>query len=536
MRFGTIPIDEAEGAILAHSADAGGRRLRKAHVLTAADIADLKAAGMAEVVAAVLAPDDMDENRAAEAVAAAMVTRNVEAKPPATGRVNLHAWDAGVLTVDAALIEAVNAVDPAITFATLAPHTAVEKGQMVATVKIIPFAVDAARVREVHDLCVSHEILAVHPFRAMCVGLIQTVLPGIKESVLDKTARVTAARLERSGSRISRELRTAHHQDAVAEAVRILLDGNDMVVIFGASALCDFDDVIPAAIRVAGGNVICAGMPVDPGNLLVLGRIGDKPVIGAPGCARSPKENGFDWVLDRVVAGLDVTSRDIATMGVGGLLMEIPSRPQPREQPAKPGRPKVYAVLLAAGRSSRMGGPNKLLALFEGRPLVRRTAERVLASRAAGTVAVTGHQGDHIAEALTGLDVGIARNADFASGLASSLKTGIAALPKDAAGAIIVLGDMPGVTSTDLDRLIQAFEAAGGRSVVRAVHGGRRGNPVILPRSMFSDIAKLEGDTGARHLVESAAAEIIDVEIGEAAALDVDTRDALLEAGGILQE
>src|SRR5690606_18004193 len=151
-------------------------------------------------------------------------------------------------------------------------------------------------------------------------------------------------------------------------------------------------------------------MPVDPGNLLVLGRIGDKPVIGAPGCARSPKENGFDWVLDRIVAGIDVTSKDIAAMGVGGLLMEIPSRPQPREQPANSGRPKVYSILLAAGRSSRMGGPNKLLSLFEGKPLIRRVAERVLASRVAGMVAVTGHQGEHIAETLSGLKVEIARN------------------------------------------------------------------------------------------------------------------------------
>ena len=183
-----------------------------------------------------------------------------------------------------------------------------------------------------------------------------------------------------------------------------------------------------------------------------------------------------------------------------------------------------------------MGGPNKLLALFEGRPLIRRTAERVLASRAAGTVAVTGHQGERIAEALAGLEIEIARNAEFASGLATSLKTGIAALPEDAAGAIIVLGDMPGLTSGDLDRLIRAFEEAGGRSVVRAVHAGRRGNPVILPRSLFPDVAKLEGDTGARHLVESGAVEIVDVEIGEAAALDVDTPDALLDAGGVLQD
>src|SRR5690606_9598904 len=116
------------------------------------------------------------------------------------------------------------------------------------------------------------------------------------------------------GSQLSGERRTAHDAAAVEAAIRAMSPDCDMVVVFGASAMCDPDDVIPAAIRRAGGEVLRTGMPVDPGNLLVLGRLGDKPVLGAPGCARSPKENGFDWVLDRLVAGLDVTASDIAGM------------------------------------------------------------------------------------------------------------------------------------------------------------------------------------------------------------------------------
>ncbi|MER9357935.1 NTP transferase domain-containing protein, partial [Mesorhizobium sp. M0514] len=309
-----------------------------------------------------------------------------------------------------------------------------------------------------------------------------------------------------------------------------------MVVIFGASAMSDFNDVVPAAIEAAGGTVIRAGMPVDPGNLLVLGTLDGKRVIGAPGCARSPKENGFDWVLDRLIAGLDVTAKDIAGMGVGGLLMEIPTRPQPREPlPARAGL-KVEIVLLAAGRSSRMGGPNKLLALFDGKPLVRRTVERALASKATSTVVVTGHQRERVHQALTGLDVIFADNPDFADGLSSSLKAGIARVGAEAAGAMIVLGDMPGISSADLDRLIEAFRRDGGRSVVRAAHDGRRGNPVLLPRALFGGIAHLEGDTGARHLVEAEGLDVIDVEIGDGASIDVDTREALEDAGGVLQD
>jgi molybdenum cofactor cytidylyltransferase len=379
----------------------------------------------------------------------------------------------------------------------------------------------------------------VRPYRALAVGLVQTALSGTKASVLDKTARVTEARLRRSGSALSGELRTPHDSAAVAAAIRAMAADSDMVVVFGASAMSDPADVVPAAIEQAGGVVLRSGMPVDPGNLIVVGELDGKPVLGAPGCARSPKENGFDWVLDRLAAGIAVGDADIAGMGVGGLLMEIPTRPQPREtvRPARETRPlAVHAVVLAAGRSSRMGGPNKLLALFGGETLIRRTVARVLASRAAATVVVTGHQADRIGAALFGLEVQTVDNPDFASGLASSLKAGIASLPDEAAGALVVLGDMPAVEADDLDRLLAAFDRAGGRAIVRATHDGRRGNPVVLPRSVFAAVARLEGDTGARHLVEAEGLDVIDVEIGDGASIDVDTREAMEDAGGVLQD
>ncbi len=536
MKFGPIPVDEAAGAILAHATAAGDKRFRKAHRLSAADVADLKQAGIAEVVAAVLDPGDLDEDAAATAIAGAMSFRNVVAKPAATGRVNLHAVEAGIFTVNAVKIDAINAVDPAITIATLQRYAPVIAGQMVATVKIIPFAVPSALVDRVRAICTGDEIFAVNPYRPTRVGVVQTVLPSVKPSVLDKTVRVTEARLARSGGSVTAERRTPHEAGPVAEAVSELARDNDMVVIFGASAMSDFEDVVPAAIERAGGTVVHAGMPVDPGNLLVVGTLDGKHVVGAPGCARSPKENGFDWVLDRLVAGIQVTSKDIAGMGVGGLLMEIPTRPQPREPHPAKAQQKVHAVLLAAGRSSRMGGPNKLLALFDGKPLVTRTAERALLSGAAGTVAVVGHQQERVCAALAGLEVEIVENPDFAEGLSSSLRAGIAALPPDAAGALIVLGDMPGVSTGDLNRLLEAFRKAGGSAIVRASHNGKRGNPVLLPRSLFSEVAHLEGDTGARHLVENAGLEVIDVEIGAGAWLDVDTREVLEEAGGVLQD
>jgi molybdenum cofactor cytidylyltransferase len=536
VRFGPLAIDEAAGAILAHATNAGEKRFRKAHLLSADDVAELKRAGVAEIIAAVLDPDDLAEDAAATRIARALEVEGVEIKPAATGRVNMHAEAAGVFTVDRALIDAINRVDPAITIATVAEFAAVEAGQMVATVKIIPFAVKAALVDAVCSLARKRQAFGVKPFRPLKIGMVQTVLPGIKDSVLAKTVKITEARLARSGSRITAELRTGHDETEVAEALASLARDNDMVVLFGASAMSDPGDVIPAAIRIAGGEVIRAGMPVDPGNLIVVGRYAGKPVLGAPGCARSPKENGFDWVLDRLIAGIDVSGTDIAGLGVGGLLMEIPTRPQPREAAARPPALRVDAVVLAAGRSSRMGGPNKLMALFGDRPLVRRTAETARASRAGEVVVVTGHQAERVSSALLGLPVRLTHNSDYASGLAGSLRAGIRALSAETDGVLIMLGDMPGVTAADLDRLIAAFVKAGGNSIVRATHAGKRGNPVILPKAVFPEVIKLEGDTGARHIVESEGNPVIDVEIGAGASVDVDTPEAMQLAGGVLQD
>jgi molybdenum cofactor cytidylyltransferase len=536
MKFGSVPIEKAEGGMLAHAVVANGRRFPKAHRIDTGDIDAFRDSGIGEVIVAMLEPGDLDENTAASALAAAIDLSNIDIRPAATGRVNLHAKTAGVFTVRADLVNAVNAVDPAVTLATLAANAAVEAGQMVATLKIIPFAVSGALIEKAAGILSSQRPFEVHSFQALAVGLVQTTLSGVKASVLDKTARITSTRLARSGSHLVRERRTAHAAPAVAEAISGLLAETDMAIVFGASAMCDFDDVIPAAIRLAGGTVIRAGMPVDPGNLLVLGTVGGKIVIGAPGCARSPRENGFDWVLDRLMAGVPVGGDEIARMGVGGLLMEISTRPQPREDRAADAAGNVHAVVLAAGRSSRMGGPNKLMARFDGEPLVVRVADRVLASKARSVTLVTGHQAERLQDALQDRAVAIVRNESYASGLASSLKAGIAALPSGSSGCLVVLGDMPHVESADLDRLITAFEAAGGAQIVRAVHAGKRGNPVILPRSLFAQVALLDGDVGARQIVESAGIGVIDVEIGAAASVDVDTADAMAQAGGILAD
>lgn len=329
MIFGPAPPREAIGARLAHSIAAGGARWRKGLDVTREVAAALEAAGVAQVIVARLEPGDVGEDEAARRVAEAACAAGVRIEAPFTGRANLFAIHAGVLALDAAAIGAANAVDEAVTLATLPAFAPVRGGEMIATVKIIPFAAPAASVAAAADR--ARGALRVAPYRAMKVGVVATLTQGFKPSVVAKTGRVFAERLAPAGARVVAERRVAHEAGAVAGAVRALAGGCELIVIFGASAIADRRDVLPSGLEQAGGEVLRLGMPVDPGNLLMLGRIGATPVLGAPGCARAPAENGFDWVLRRILAGLPVTPDDVRGMGVGGLLTEMAARPQPRE-------------------------------------------------------------------------------------------------------------------------------------------------------------------------------------------------------------
>lgn len=544
MIFGAVPVAEAQGAILAHSLRLESGKLPKGHLIGPEDLVALRGENVTTVIAARLEPGDMMEDEAAQALADAVGGDHLRFSPAATGRVNIYATANGLFVADRSVVDRFNAVDPAITLACLADHVAVFAGDMIATIKIIPLAVPGTKVSAARAVIKDRPAFVVKPFESRDVSLVATRLSSLKASVMDKTARVLEQRLAPSGSRIVGEERVAHDAAAVGDAITRALaapaERERMIVIFGASAVCDDEDVIPAAIRLAGGHVEQVGLPVDPGNLLVLGSVGDVPVIGAPGCARSPKENGFDWVLNRILAGETPTARELTGLGVGGLLMEIPSRPMPRASVEdQPAATRIGIVLLAAGRASRMGegGRHKLLAEFDGQPLARLSAEKALGSTADAVVVVTGYRADEIAASLSGLGVPLVHNPDYASGMSASLRAGLSAAEiRDMDGVLVMLADMPAIAVNDLNRLIAAFRGAGGAAIVRAVADGKRGNPVVLPRSTFAAIMKLEGDVGARAIIEGAGLDVLDVEIGAGAHLDVDTPEAILAAGGILKD
>ncbi|HVS12312.1 MAG TPA: molybdopterin-binding protein [Thermoanaerobaculia bacterium] len=339
MRFGPVPVSSAAGGILGHNVfSAEGRRLlRKGSVLAAADVELLRSLGRELVYVAELEPGDVGEDEAAARIADACCSASLRRSGPATGRVNLHARERGVVRVAVEALAELNRLE-GVTLATLRDRSVADGGKMVATLKILPYALPDEVVARAERLGRERgPLVELAPLPARRVGLVVSGSEGSQEKTTASFASALARRLERLGSRLVRTDFVVSAEDSaptdLAAALRAHVDaGVELVVLAGETAIQDRDDLACRALEQAGGEVVCFGAPVDPGNLLMIGRLDGAPVLGAPGCARSPKRNIVDLVLPRLLIGEQVTREDVVALAHGGLLDDVPERPLPRER------------------------------------------------------------------------------------------------------------------------------------------------------------------------------------------------------------
>jgi molybdenum cofactor cytidylyltransferase len=532
MKFGKVPPGEAIGAILAHRLRGASRHFDKGMVIDKDAAGAMAEAGFTDIAVARLEPGDIGENAAAYAIAAHFLSPLLELTEAGTGRANLVARASGVLCIDRAAIDRLNRIDEAITLATLADSARVNAGDLLATLKIIPFAV-AGKSVDSALAAASPDAIALKPFMALRAGLALSV-SGIKDSVLAGTEAVTRSRIEARGGALKTIHHVPHDSAAIAASLQEMAQENlDLLLIAGAAAATDRADEAPAAIERAGGTIIHFGMPTDPGNLLCYGKIGAAHVIVLPGCARSPKLNGIDLLLDRIFAGLTVDRTIMTGLGVGGLLTDTKLRPAPRDakppMSSNPESHKITGILLAAGSSRRMGAQNKLLLPAPGdtEPMLRRCAQNLLAGGISKLTVVLGHEADAARALLHTIPCDIVIAADYAEGIAASLRAGIAAQPANCRGAIVALADMPRVTPEHIAALIAAFDEDAGHCIIVPSYLGKRGNPVLFAKAYFAEIAALTGDQGARALLSRHAEAVFSVPADDPGVLtDFDTVEA----------
>ena len=536
MRFGRFDVADsaascsrtASGPATGRSGRAGAERRRRRA---------LEREGVETVVGARIEAGDVTEDVAAQAAAQALAGSGVRVGAPFTGRCNVFAAADGLLLVSAPDVDRFNAVDEALTVATLPGPRPVHEGEMLATIKVIPFAVPGEVLERALAGLGPAPAIRVAAFEPMDAALIQTRLPATKETVLDKTSRVLRSRIETLNGRIVEEVRCPHDAGAVALAVdRVLEAGARLVLVVGASAIADRRDVIPGGIVAAGGEVLHLGMPVDPGNLLLLGRCRGRSVLGLPGCARSPKLNGLDLVLERPrrrarrdAARRHGDGRRRPAQGDGG------ARPAPaRLEGGKPGARCERRRPGAGGRAFDADGAGQ-----QAPRAARRTGDGACGGRRTGGVVRASRRRRHRARGRKGRGGAGGRRHPSRSqpgvpGRVERIDAGPGSRRcrsprRRRSSALATCRSWRRGTSTSWWR--RSIPPRGARSAYPSSRGSA-GNPVLFARRFFAEMAAIRGDVGARHLIGEYEEYVCEVAMDDRAVLlDVDSPRALAGIG-----
>ena len=507
MKILSLSPDDAIGHLSVHAIRTDHFKIKKGSFISDEDATALKNTGITEIICAVAEEDDVHEDEACNYLASFLKTDNVVTSLASTGRINFTCQSLGLLRYDADRLKQINLIDEGITLALVQHNQLLASGDMIATLKIIPFFVSRHSLERVADILRQIQLFSFHPLSSKKARLIQTRFDHQSVSIFEATSAVTHERLFKLGSVLDQTDVIEHSKSALKVKLSEACSSDaDLILISGASAIAHRDDLIPSTLVEIGGSVDHFGLAVDPGNLLMLGHFQDKLVIGMPGCARSPKLNGFDWILHLFFADLTIDKHELASMSAGGLLMEIASRPLPRSLSSnKPRKPHIEAVLLAAGLSSRMGDVNKLTLDVHGTPLIRRVADTIRQSNVDGLTIVLGHDAENVSKALDGINARFLFNPDYSSGQSSTVRYGLDYLPQIATDMMVFLGDMPLVTPDVVNALIESHLSLSDRwsKITLPSVKNQRGNPVIWGEAFFDEIKSLTGDSGARQLFES---------------------------------
>ncbi|THB77920.1 MAG: molybdopterin-binding protein [Desulfobacteraceae bacterium] len=333
-KLAAVPVKEAVGKMLLHDVTRivpdlfKGPHFKKGHIITEADVDQLLDLGKQHIYVACL-NGEIHENDAALRIARAAVGPGIELGDPREGKVSLTATQKGLLTVDVDRLTEINGLTDVI-FATLHTHQQVEPDQEVAGTRVIPLSVDENIVIQAETLCGHDPVIRVKPFASLDVGMVITGSEVFAGRIRDGFGPVVQKKFEQLGSRIMGKEIVSDDMEMTVSAIRRLVgQGAGMIAVTGGMSV-DPDDLTPASIRAAGGEIVSYGAPVLPGAMFMLAYIHDVPVIGLPGCVMYHKTSIFDLVVPRLLAGERVTKSDIIRMGHGGLCSGCPTCNYPR--------------------------------------------------------------------------------------------------------------------------------------------------------------------------------------------------------------
>ena len=320
-----LPVAEAIGQTLCHDMTAirpdgfKGAAFRRGHVIRAEDVPVLLRMGKAHVFVWNPSADEVHEVDAGLAGAKALCGDGITYTGPIEGRYSLIAEQDGLFTVNRTALRAFNAV-PDYTAATLPGYTPVRAGDRVAGVRIVPLVTARKNVAQVETLGVAQGlVLSVHPYRALQVGVVITGSEVYNGLIEDRFEPVLRAKVAPFGGRVLGVTKCPDDLAAIESAARAFLAEGAALIFFTGGMSVDPDDLTPAAIRATGAEVVTQGVPVQPGNMLMLAYLGDTALVGVPGAAMHHQTTALDVILPRIFVGDKLTAEDFADLGEGGL-------------------------------------------------------------------------------------------------------------------------------------------------------------------------------------------------------------------------
>ena len=522
-------IQEAFGYLLMHSVFLKDGRIRKGKIIDKDDIAMMESSAIAKVHVGELEDDDISENYASGLIAKAIATNQFAISPTLSGKTNITSTADGLIEIDEGNVTKLNNLSPNIAVSTLNNHDVVYRGDHTVSVKIISFAISSYDLNKIINFLKRNSIVKLKKFKSMRFGVIYTIAKNEKRSLIEKTKKSIMSRISDYNSTIMDERVLPHDYASIKNNVVELLESNiNCILLFLSTSITDVNDIVPTVINDLGGEIKSFGMPVDPGNLTLSGKINDIDIIVAAGSARSDSLNGFDWHLNCAHANIEVNQKMVNSLGVGGLLKDIDFAVK-RKRVSKTidtKKSNIAAVVLCAGESKRMGNKNKLLLEVAGKSLIKNYIDNISKSNVSEIVIVTGHQSIEIEKELDGYEVKFIHNDRYREGMSTSLNTGINSLSKNINAAIICLPDMPMIGIYEINKLIEYYNPKIGNEICIATYNDQRGNPVLWDKKYFKKLMQITGDKGGRYLLPKFLEQSVEVKLGEAVAFDVDNESS----------
>jgi molybdenum cofactor cytidylyltransferase len=515
---------------LAHSIVVGGKRLPKGSLITRACADAIAGEGITEIQAYRLGEDDIGENEIADQIATLISGENTTASGATRGRVDLRASKAGIISIPRNF-EEINRIDEGLTVATLKRDVGVGIGDLIATIKIIPYGLPRHVIDSVKSSC---SALSIQPYKPYNIAVIN--------SDTSQTSGAITQRIENTSGKLLEKIQSDHSTHSLKNAIQqcAINPAIDLILLVGKSAIADRRDTVPSSLEAANGKVLHLGMPADPGNLLMLGEINKKQVIGVPSCAKSPARNGFDMVLEEFAANRSLSVDYIKQAGIGGLLKPQAKNTKDRTRDTQKStireNDKGAAILLAAGASSR-APINKLLAKINGQTVASISAQNLadaITLNSRNIAVVTGRDAVDVEQSIGLNDVDFVCNTAFEAGISTSLKMGLERIAVDIELVLVALADMPFIKPATIDTLFIMAKEMPDRDIFVPTFNGKRGNPVLWRKSIFDDLKALEGDMGGKQLMKKYADRVHLVPVDDPGVLiDLDTQEALAQFGAL---